>query len=170
MVIALVVFAVLALPFVWPHRWLVRDGLKYLLRWPIWGGDGIQRAPWPLTRAVTNLFVHLIVLSDGPLVHSHPWDAKALILWGRYRDTRVTSFPGGRMHRCSREFGPGQINDIPAGAFHTLEILTPFVLTLCWTGRKHGKGWGFLINGQFINASGRGAAAYDEAKRAAGVV
>jgi hypothetical protein len=154
----------LVVVWLWPSRWLVRDDLKYLKRWPLWGGDGIQRAPWPLTRAVTNLFLHLIVLSDGPLVHSHPWDAKALILWGRYRDTR---HDGSFWIR--REYGPGQINDIPAGEFHTLEILTPFVLTLCWTGKKHGQGWGFLINGKFINASGRGAAAYDEAKAEAGL-
>lgn len=160
------VAVLVALLFVWPHRWLVRDGLKYLLRWPLLGGDGLKRAPLWLGREGTNVYLHFIRLSDGPAVHSHPWDAKALILWGRYADTRqFHTFTGGWTDPVTREYGPGQVNVIPGGAFHTLQLKSRWALTLCWTAPKHGRDWGFRVGDKVVNASGRGAAAYDEANR-----
>lgn len=165
MVIATCLILFVAACAAWPRRWLVRDGQKYLLRFPLLGGDGLKRAPWFLGREGTNCYLHLIKMSDGPNVHSHPWDAKAMLLWGRYRDTRQyrTRFGWSASHVA--EYGPGDINEIPGEAFHTLELLTPWVLTLCWTSPKHGKGWAFLVRGKVVNASGRGAAAYDEASK-----
>jgi hypothetical protein len=57
----------------------------------------------------------------------------------------------------------------PAWAEMSLKVLSPFVVTLFWTGKKHGQGWGFLVNGKFINASGDARAAYERAKKAAGL-
>ena len=158
-----VVFTIVVTAMFWPRRWLVREGHKYLLRFPLLGGDGLMRAPGPLGRQGTNYFLHYIRMSDGPNVHSHPWDAKALLLWGRYRDTRYYQTSQGWSPPHVNEYGPGWVNEIPGGAFHTLELLTPWVLTICWTSKKHGRGWGFLVDGKLVHASGRGPAAYDEA-------
>jgi len=164
--LAVALLALVALPFMWPHRWLVRDGQKYLLRWPLLGGDGLKRAPWFLGREGTNIYIHLIVLSDGPAVHSHPWSARSRILLGRYRDTRQLRLRGGEWTEpYSVEYGPGATNFLGAGVFHTLQVMTPFVLTICTTEAKHGKGWAFKIGDKVVNASGRGAAAYDEAHK-----
>lgn len=160
-----IALGLVALPFVWPHRWLYREGQAYLLRWPLLGGDGLKRAPWPIGRQGTNLFLHYLCKSDGPSVHSHPWDARALILWGRYADTRRKETPYGFTTPVTTVHGPFSINKIPGGAYHTLQLLTPFVITLCWTTAKHGHGWFFLVNGRKVGASGKGAHVYDEAQR-----
>jgi hypothetical protein len=157
-VVAALIILVIAALNAWPRRWLVREGQKYLLRWPLLGGDGLKRAPWFLGREGSNVYLHFIRLSDGPAVHSHPWDAKALILWGRYVDWRLVDD-----QRWGREYRIGEVNVIPGNAMHTIELLSSFAITLCWTKPKHGRGWFFLVNGKPVNASGRGPAAYDEA-------
>ncbi len=150
----------------WPSRLLVRNGERYMKRWPLLGGDGLKRAPWFLGRQGSNVFLHLITQSDGPNVHSHPWEAKSFILWGKYRETRQY-FLNQRWYVTSvKDFGPGAVNHITGRCFHTIELLTPFALTLCVTKTKHGRGWGFRVGNKVVSASGRGAAAYDEVKGA----
>lgn len=158
-----ILLTILTWPLWWPHRWLVREGQKYLWRAPLLGGDGLKRAPLGLGREGENLFLHFIRMSDGPNVHSHPWDAKALLLWGRYRDTRQYLVRGEWQTPHVNEYGPGDVNYIDGDCYHTLELLTPFVITLCWTSTKHGRGWYFKVGDRLVNASGRGPAAYDEA-------
>lgn len=163
MIVLYIALVFIIIPFIWPHRWLVRDGKRYLLRFPLKGGDGLKRAPLWLGRQGTNLFLHVIVMSDGSSVHSHPWWADAYILWGRYRDSRQYKLTSGWSEMHAAEYGPGDWNFIDDRAYHTLTLLSRFVITLCWTGPKHGRGWYFKIGDELVNASGRGPAAYDEA-------
>lgn len=139
----------------WPHHTLMQGGKPYLTRWPLCGGDGEKRAPWPLGRSTRNVFLHWIRASDGPAVHSHPYEwCGSFLLWGKYLETRrprrtdgITKFVEERV------VGAGQVNRISSDVFHTLRLVTPSVWSIFCTGPKHGLGWGFLVNGEFIPAN-----------------
>lgn len=136
----------------WPHHTLMQGGKPYLTRWPLCGGDGEKRAPWPLGRSTRNVFLHWIRASDGPAVHNHPYAwCWSLLLWGRYLETRATALTPGFVEE--RVVGAGQVNRISSDVFHTLRLVTPSVWSIFCTGPKHGLGWGFLVNGEFIPAN-----------------
>lgn len=148
----------------WPHHTLVQGGKPYLTRWPLLGGDGERRAPWLLGRCRRNVFVHWIRASDGPLLHNHPYEwCWSLILAGRYSQTRERHGKFLSIKFFDQILGPFSINRIEAEDFHTIRLVSPFVVSLFVTGPKHGRGWGFLhpVKG-FVRASGRGSSIRDE--------
>lgn len=148
----------------WPHHTLLQGGKPYLTRWPLLGGDGAKRAPWLLGRCTRNVFVHWIRASDGPLLHSHPYEwCWSLILAGRYREWRQYSNRLAPHALWEHAYGAFSINTIEASVFHTIQLVSPFVVSLFVTGPKHGRGWGFLHPTKgFVKASGRGSAIRDE--------
>lgn len=153
MIIALCALA-FAIVF-WPHHTLMQGGKPYLTRWPLLGGDGVKRAPWPLGKSKRNVFVHWIRASDGPAVHNHPYTwCWSFLLWGKYLETRrPRKIDGITKFIEERVVGAGQINYISSEVFHTLKLVTPSVWSIFTTGPKHGLGWGFLVDGQFIPAN-----------------
>lgn len=136
----------------WPTHTLIQGGKPYLTRWPLLGGDGCRRAPWPLSLSPCNVFLHNIQASDIPAHHNHPWDGKSLILWGSYVDERLIRTHVGDF-LIARYYSRGDVNEIDAQAFHSLKLTSKSCWTLFWTGKKHGRGWGFMVHGKFIPAS-----------------
>ena len=142
----LLFFLVVYLTAVWPKHTIFRNSRPYLTRWPLLGGDSIRRAPWPLGLVTSrNVFVHWIRDSDDlTCVHSHPWTwAKSLILWGWYVELRMLVHALGVAELTRTTFGPGRINRLYGDTWHTIALTTPSVVTLFWTGPKHGRSWSF---------------------------
>lgn len=136
----------------WPYHTLMQGGKPYLTRWPLLGGDGAKRAPWPLGLSQRNVFIHWIRASDGPAVHNHPYAwCWSFLLWGSYLETRVMPMTPG--FDTERVVSAGQTNRISDDIFHTLRLVTPSVWSVFVTGPKHGGGWGFLVDGEFIPAN-----------------
>lgn len=119
-----------------------RDSTKeYLVRYYLFLKD---RKNFPF-----NFTLHKVMMSDEPILHSHPWNWGALILKGGYWEHT----PEGKFWR-----GPGSIRFRKAEDLHYLELAKdengneiP-----CWSiffmGKKsEGDHWGFLVNGKMIH-------------------
>jgi hypothetical protein len=90
-----------------------------------------------------NVFVHRFQASDGTDPHNHPWHwARALILWGSYREHRALYMPPSIW--IHQTFNPGDWNRLDDEIFHHVTLQTPEVWTLFICGRKHDRGWGFF--------------------------
>lgn len=147
------VAGVIGMVWFWPRHILSQRRRPYLVRWPLIGGDGIRRAPWPLGRARTSVFLHLIRQSDGPAMHNHPYEwCRSFLLWGSYLQKSLM-LDGDAEERVYRA---GQVNAITANMFHTLTLQSRFVVSIFWTGPKHGRGWGFLTSKGYVHATGKG--------------
>ena len=103
------VFAVLLLSTLFKDRKRIiynRDSTKeYLVRYYLFLKD---RKNFPF-----NFTLHKVMMSDEPILHSHPWSWGALILKGGYWEHT----PEGRFWR-----GPGSLRFRKADALHYLEL------------------------------------------------
>ena len=43
---------------------------------------------WLSNRVNFNIFIHLFLASDDPVVHDHPWPSTSVLLWGKLRENR----------------------------------------------------------------------------------
>ena len=117
------------------------DTQEYLVRYYLFLKD---RKDFPF-----NITMHKVMMSDEPILHSHPWNWGAIILKGGYWEHT----PEGKYWR-----GPGSIRFRKASDLHYLELAKdengnniP-----CWSiffmGKKSpGDHWGFQINGKMIH-------------------
>ncbi len=135
------------------------------------GGLYLER--YRLVRAFgCDVFLHRFHMPDddrGP--HCHPWKwSRSVILVGGYVEQRPGTWLGipddrapdkapqgdwrhPRTAPTFRYYGPGQVNKISAGDFHRVAVLmteNDEVWTLFIAGPKHGKSWGYLIDGDFV--------------------
>jgi hypothetical protein len=103
------------------------DGKPYLIRWHVWPG----------------LYLHKFVSSDPDRGwHCHPWTwARSRILDGRYYQS-VPPWTGNGLREGA--FGVGDLNELLAGDYHRILLITPVVWTLFQHGPKHGRSWNFL--------------------------
>jgi hypothetical protein len=104
------------------------DGKPYLHRYYVASRGGDTDGP--------SIYIHRIVSSDPEGLHDHPWDARSVILFGRYIELRA----GGAV----RILEAGDVNVIAAADFHRI-LIEPG--REAWTLFFHGprqKEWGFL--------------------------
>ena len=119
-----------------------RDGTKeYLVRYYLFLKD---RKNFPF-----NFTLHKVMMSDEPILHSHPWNWGALIIKGGYWEHT----PEGKHWR-----GPGSLRWRKSDSLHYLELAKdkdgneiP-----CWSiffmGKKSdGENWGFLVNDKMVH-------------------
>jgi hypothetical protein len=97
-----------------------------------------------------NVWLQRIWRADGDRhMHDHPWHvAGSLILSGGYGEERAGHADQG--FRGSPEISAGRVNLLPAGVYHRITAVRPRTWTLFITGRPHGRGWGFLVDGQHV--------------------
>ena len=82
---------------------------------------------------------HIRRADDDRHLHDHPWNARTIILWGWYIETRED----GRMRKRQR----GDTARLRFGEYHKIETVSlGGVWTLFITGPKRGT-WGFEVNG-----------------------
>ena len=88
-------------------------------------------------------------VADGdPDPHNHPFSRSVnLILKGGYTERR------GIHGESTREHGPGRLNRIAGDDVHRIDALRDGrpVWTLFWAGKPHGRGWGFYVDGTFVD-------------------
>jgi hypothetical protein len=118
-----------------------RDGSQeYLIRYYLFLKD---RKDFPF-----NITMHKVMMSDEPILHSHPWNWGALIIKGGYWEHTET----GKHWR-----GPGSIRFKKASDMHYLELSKDIDGNIipCWSIFFMGKQvdtWGFLVNGTIIES------------------
>ena len=93
-----------------------------------------------------NITLHKIMMSDEPILHSHPWNWGAIILKGGYWEHT----PTGKHWR-----GQGHVRFRKAQDLHYLELAKDADGNEipCWSVFYMGKKsdtWGFLVNGKII--------------------
>jgi hypothetical protein len=96
-----------------------------------------------------NVWLQRIWRADGDRhMHDHPWNASgSLILSGGYGEVRETF---GECGRSGRTLTAGDVNLLPWGVYHRITSVKPRTWTLFVTGRPHGRGWGFLVDGRHV--------------------
>ncbi len=95
------------------------------------------------------MFLHQILLPDGdPYPHSHPFSSSiSLILKGGYTEYRGIYGDDERTYRA------GKLNRISGTDVHRIDRMTNDepVWTLFYAGKPHGRGWGFYVDGVYID-------------------
>lgn len=147
-------FAVVGVIMTWPRHTIPRAGLPYITRWVLTGRDGRCAAPWPLSEMAANRFIHWIRSSDGPELHSHPWEkSTSLVLWGHLREVRTLVWPS-LDYRLIFSRRRGCRYTIYGYTFHRLEIVSGPVITYFKTTPKD-RAWFFTDGKRYWSASGR---------------
>ena len=102
---------------------------------------------WRWDTPVGSIFLHAIRLPDRDLhPHTHPFSwSWSLILRGAYTEER------GPFAEKVRTYRAGQVNRIDADTVHRIlrTKQNRTVWTLFVAGRPHGRGWGFVVDGQY---------------------
>ena len=104
---------------------------------------------WRFDTPVGSVFLHAIRLPDrDPDPHTHPFSwSRSLILKGGYTEER------GPLGERIRDFRPGRINRIDHDTVHRIVRTRGNrpVWTLFVAGRPHGRGWGFIVDGHYVD-------------------
>lgn len=113
------------------------DGSPYLTRYFLFLKD----------RKYANTYIHHFHSSDmdrnenGLLFHNHPWLGLSFVLKGSYREERCTR--NGEI--TTKIVKPFSFNYLPLNTFHRVELLTPDVWTIFFTGgRTETRDWFFM--------------------------
>jgi hypothetical protein len=119
------------------------DGSLYLTRYYIYR----KKYLW-----LPSLYIHCFHSSDYDMeLHNHGWEYScSLILKGKYKEEYRTK----DMKVKERILGPGRFNLIKSSKFHRIDLVTPKVWTLFFSGwKKEGWSWGFWNrdSGLFMN-------------------
>ncbi len=95
------------------------------------------RFPW-----LPSVRLHKIERPDSDRhLHDHPWDARTIILRGRYVEQRLDA---------TRVRDAGYTGTLKFGEYHRIEAVSRGgVWTLFFTWRKQGT-WGFLVDGKKV--------------------
>lgn len=111
------------------------DGMRYLSRWILYRGPSIR------------VFLHHIHRPDEDRnLHSHPWEASCLILWGGYEEIRST-VPGYLYRQeTTHHYGMGDINSLEADCYHRITSVRPNTWSLVFAGPRF-REWSFLVDG-----------------------
>ena len=151
-----------------PYSPIVKNGDLYMERWwlfnpyPDTGGSGKDRPRWQFPISIR---IHHIVLPDQDRhLHDHPWNARTVILRGRYvEERRAADCVEYRtaVAALTKQFGAGNFGMLtetierPVGSTATLafgeyhritEVSPGGVYTMFITGPYRGT-WGFLVDG-----------------------
>ena len=107
-----------------PSLTIVKDGLKYLTRYFVFGAD----------RRFGNVFIHHFHRSDMDkglfgygLLHSHPWTGLSFVLTGGYREERL--MPDGSI--SVKLVKPFTFNYGTKDSFHRVDLFDE--AKGCWT-------------------------------------
>jgi hypothetical protein len=90
--------------------------------------------------------------------HNHPWSFKSTILSGGYTETRYhnvgdTDILSYGVATDTRTYRAGDVNDMPASVYHTVDEVLPGTVTRMETGPiVEGGDWGYLIKGKYVSA------------------
>jgi len=102
---------------------------------------------WRFDTPLGSVFLHSIKLPDGdPHPHTHPFSwSRSLIVKGGYTEER------GPLAEEVRRYGPGRVNRIDADTVHRIVSTRGGrpVWTIFAAGKPHGRGWGFVIDGNY---------------------
>jgi len=111
--------------------------------------DRIYLKRWRFDTPIGSVFLHSILLPDGdPDPHNHPFSRSiSFIVKGGYTEER------GVFGEEVRELRPGRLNRISGTDVHRIVALASGrpVWTLFWAGRPHGRGWGFFVDGTYVD-------------------
>ncbi|MGI9623546.1 MAG: hypothetical protein ACR2PK_11970 [Acidimicrobiales bacterium] len=109
--------------------------------------DEVYLDRWRFDTPVVSVFLHSIKLPDrDPNPHTHPFSwSYSLILRGGYEEHRGPS--GSEI----RQLGPCRINRIDQDTVHRIDSVRDGrpVWTVFLAGKPHGKGWGFVVDGEY---------------------
>ncbi len=102
---------------------------------------------WRFDTPLGSVFLHRIALPDaGRDPHTHPFSwSWSLILKGGYTEHRGADGSDVRTYRA------GRVNRFDVDTIHRIDRLTcdrP-VWTLFVAGKPHGRGWGFVVDGEY---------------------
>lgn len=104
---------------------------------------------WRFDTPLGSIFLHAIQLPDGdPDPHSHPFSRSiSLILRGGYIEQRGIHGEEVKVMRA------GRINRIGGDDVHRIVSLLNDrpAWTLFWAGKPHGRGWGFWVDGTYVD-------------------
>ncbi len=117
---------------------------------PDWSNpDQTYLKRWRFDTPLGSVFLHQILLPDGdPDPHSHPFSRSvSLLLKGGYIEHR--GIDGAEV----RTLRAGKLNRISGTDVHRIVELTNGdpVWTLFWAGKPHGRGWGFYVDGTYVD-------------------
>ena len=102
---------------------------------------------WRFDTPFVSIFLHSINLPDrDPYPHTHPFSwSRSLIVKGSYVEER------GPYGDEVRKYRPGQVNRIDADTVHRIVSTRGDrpVWTIFAAGKPHGRGWGFVIDGNY---------------------
>lgn len=109
-----------------------RDGKPYLERYYIFHSDRFKFLP--------GIYLHKFLSSDeDPELHNHPWKLSvSLILAGGYTEERRAKDDTIKV----ASFRPGCLNIIRDNDFHRVDLDSPCVWTLFFSGNRQ-QDWGF---------------------------
>lgn len=104
---------------------------------------------WRFDTPLVSVFLHAIRLPDrDPNPHTHPFSwSTSLILKGAYVEHR------GPFAEEIRTLGRGRVNRIAGDTVHRIDRTRDDepVWTLFVAGRPHGRGWGFVVDGEHVD-------------------
>lgn len=109
--------------------------------------DEVYLERWRFDTPLVSVFLHSIKLPDrDPNPHTHPFSwSLSLIVKGAYEEHR------GPFAEQVRTLRPGKINRIGAETVHRIDSTRADkpVWTVFMAGRPHGRGWGFVVDGEY---------------------
>lgn len=120
----------------------------YMDRWWLfnpYGKDAQGNTTPPRWPRLPSVRVHHICLPDDDQhEHNHPWNARTIILRGKYVEQRRTQ------KRPLRVMAPGDTAPIKAADYHRITALSPggvFTLFFTW---QYIDDWGFWVDGNKV--------------------
>ena len=113
------------------------------------GSDNDRRSWW--RRMLPSVRLHLIARPDRDRdLHTHPWDARTIILDGWYEEERNLAVPMWPATRERHHRPTGYTGQLLHTDAHRITAVSPGgVWTLFITGRRRGS-WGFLVDGKVV--------------------
>lgn len=104
---------------------------------------------WRFDSPFGSIFLHAIHLPDGDSdPHTHPFSQSvSLILRGGYTEYR------GIDGTARRDYRAGMINRLSGTDVHRIAEIhgNKPAWTLFWAGTPHGRGWGFYVDGKYVD-------------------
>ena len=137
----------------WRHRENLVDGewrwsfARRQLIYDVVEPERVYLERWRFDTPFGSIFLHSINLPDrDPYPHTHPFSwSRSLIVKGSYVEER------GPYGDEVRKYRPGQVNRIDADTVHRIVSTRGDrpVWTIFAAGKPHGRGWGFVIDGNY---------------------
>lgn len=142
-----------------------RDGSEiYMARHWLFNGyakdsDDVEAARWPWLPSIR--VHHILRADDDGHMHSHPWDARTIVLDGWYREERP-AVDGMRISedvefrravdglRIVRTRSRGYTGPVTYEMVHRISEVSPGGVYTLWFTWKYQGTWGFLVDGKIV--------------------